>query len=149
MVLQDVDAQLGAGALVGELHATIAIALNCAGYVTNGSVRDLPEIEALGFHLFAGSLAVSHMYAHVSEYGKPVEIGGLRIHPGDLLHGDMHGVHTIPLSIAAEIPAMASQIREEEKELKAFCRSPQFSLKGLDQKLLELPGDGFELPLTG
>ena len=149
MVLQDVDDQLGAGALVGELHATIAIALNCVGYVTNGSIRDLPEVKLLGFHLFAGCVAVSHMYAHVSEYGKPIEIGGLTIRPGDLLHGDRHGVHTIPLAVASEIPPMASQIRKEEKELKAFCRSPQFSLKALDEKLLELPGDGFELPLTG
>ena len=61
------------GALVGELHAVIGLALNCVGYVTNGSVRDLPAVEALGFHLFAGSVAVTHQYAHVSEYGEPVE----------------------------------------------------------------------------
>ena len=65
------------------------------------------------------------MYAHVSEYGKPVEIGGLTIRPGDLIHGDRHGVHTIPLSIAAEIPNMAAQILSEERELKEFCRSRQ------------------------
>lgn len=147
MVLEDVDDQPGAGALVGELHATIGLALNCIGYVTNGSVRDLPAVEELGFHLFAGSLAVSHMYAHVSQYGKPVEIGGLKIQPGDLIHGDRHGVHTIPLSIAAEIPKVASQIRNEERELKEFCQSRRFSLERLDKKLQELPGDGFEMLL--
>ena len=147
MVIQDVDEQPGAAALMGELHAVIGRALNCVGYVSNGSVRDLPAVEALGFHLFAGSAAVSHMYAHVSEYGRPVEIGGLEIRPGDLIHGDLHGVQTIPLAVAADIPKMASEILKEERELKAFCQSPRFSLQGLDEKLQDLPGDGIELRL--
>ena len=149
LVLQDVDPIPGAGALVGELHALIALGLNCVGYVTNGSVRDLPAVEALGFHLFAGSVAVSHMYAHVSEYGEPIEIGGMKIESGDLLHGDRHGVHSIPLSIASEVPKMVTQMLSEERDLRDFCRSPRFSLEGLDRKLQVLPGDGVELPLTG
>jgi 4-hydroxy-4-methyl-2-oxoglutarate aldolase len=149
MVLEDVDEEPGAGALVGELHAVIGLALNCVGYVSNGSVRDLPEVEAHGFHLFSGSVAVSHKYAHVSEYGHPIEIGGLKIKPGDLLHGDRHGVHSIPLSIASEIPDMAAKILREERELKDFVQRPGFSLQKLEKKLENLPGDGFEMPLTG
>jgi 4-hydroxy-4-methyl-2-oxoglutarate aldolase len=149
MVLQDVDDHVGAGALVGELHAVIAQALECVGFVTNGAVRDLRAIRALGFHLFAGNVAVSHMYAHVSEYGKPVELGGLTIAPGDLIHGDRHGIHIIPLPVASKIPKMAAQIRKEKRNLKDFCRSPGFSLQGLDRKLQEVPGGGLDLPLTG
>jgi regulator of RNase E activity RraA len=148
LVIEDVDEEPGAGALVGELHAVIGLALHCIGYVTNGAVRDLTAVEALGFHLFAGSVAVSHKYAHVCEFGVPVEIGGLKVFPGDLVHGDRHGVHTIPLSIASDVPAMASQILSEERELKEFCRSPQFSLQGLDEKLGMLPGDGLETHLA-
>lgn len=139
MVLEDVDERAGAGALVGELHATIGLSLHCIGYVTNGSVRDLPAVAAWRFHLFAGSVAVSHMYAHVSEYGEPVELGGLKIQPGDLLHGDRHGVHCIPLPIATEIPGMAAEILKEERSLKDFCRSPQFSLDALDERMQQLP----------
>ena len=128
MVVQDVDETPGGGALVGELHAVIGLALHCVGYVTNGSVRDLPGVKATGFHLFAGGVAVSHQYAHITEFGKPVEIGGLSIQPGDLIHGDCHGVHQIPLSIAPDIPAMASEILNEELELKELCRSRLFSL---------------------
>lgn len=147
MVVQDADESPGAGALVGELHALISIALKCVGYATNGSVRDLPAIQALGFHLFAGSAAVSHMYAHISEFGTPVEIGGLEICPGDLVHGDCHGVHTIPLSVAAEIPATASEVLREKRELRTLCQSPRFSLEQLDHKLQDLLGDEFEVPL--
>ncbi|HUA20885.1 MAG TPA: RraA family protein [Bryobacteraceae bacterium] len=147
MVVEDADEYPGAGALVGELHAVIGLALNCVGYVTNGSVRDVREVEALGFQLFAGSPAVSHMYAHICEFGTPVRVGGLDISPGDLIHGDRNGVHAIPLSVAREIPQMALEIEAEERELKEFCRSPRFSLDRLDEQLGHLPGDGFEMHL--
>jgi len=147
MVVQDVDERPGVGALVGELHAVIGLALKCVAYVSNGAVRDIEAVESLGFQLFAGAVAVTHMYAHISEYGHPVEIGGLEIHPGDLVHADRHGVHKIPLEVAAEIPRMAAQIREEEAELKKFCRSPRFSLDGLERQFERLPGDGVEARL--
>lgn len=149
MVVEDADEHPGAGALVGELHALIGRALHCAGYVTNGAVRDLPAVRALGFQLFAGSVAVSHMYAHIAEYGTPVEIGGLKISPGDLIHGDCHGVHLIPLSIAPELPAMALGILQEESQLRELCRSSRFSLDRLEQQMEKIPGDGFEVVLGG
>ena len=149
MVVEDADEHPGAGALVGELHALIGRALHCAGYVTNGAVRDLPAVRALGFQLFAGSVAVSHMYAHIAEYGTPVEIGGLKISPGDLIHGDCHGVHLIPLSIAPELPAMALGILQEESQLRELCRSSRFSLDRLERQMEKIPGDGFEVLLGG
>ena len=135
LVLQDVDISPGFGAFVGDIHANISSALGCVGYVTNGAVRDLPSVRDLGFHMFSGCIAVSHAYAHLVEFGQPVEIGGLKIAPGDLVHGDRHGVHTIPLEIVSEIPAVASKLLEEERELVEFCRSAKFSLEGLRHRL--------------
>ena len=146
IVLKDVDERPGSGALVGALHAAIAMGLNCHAYVTNGSVRDLPVVEALGFQLFAGSVSVTHQYAHVAEFGKPVEIGGCAISPGDLIHGDLHGVQTIPLSVAAEIPRVAQQILAEERDLTSFCASSLFSLDALERKLNSAPGGGCDTP---
>lgn len=82
MVLQDADENPGTGALAGELHAAIGMALACVGIVTNGAVRDLPQLSNMGFNAFAGSLIVAHSYAHVGTFGEPVEIGGLPISPG-------------------------------------------------------------------
>lgn len=135
MVLQDVDHVPGLGAFVGEIHAAIGHALHCVGCVTNGAVRDLPAVEAAGFPFFAGSVAVSHAYAHVIEFGGPVEIGGLKIESGDLLHGDRHGVVSIPLSIAAQVPEEAFKIRCQEKELVEYCKSPGFSLDELYERI--------------
>jgi len=141
LVLQDVDRAPGFGAFVGEIHATISLALGCVGYITNGSVRDLPAVRAMGFHLFSGSVAVSHAYAHLVEFGEPVEIGGLKISPGDLIQGDRHGVQIIPLPLVGEIAEEAAKIQSEEQELLTFCRSPQFSLQGLADRLTRVSKD--------
>jgi regulator of RNase E activity RraA len=135
IVLQDIDHVPGFGAFVGEIHASIAMALGSVGYVTNGSVRDVPAIRDMGFHLFSGSLSVSHAYAHLVDFGEPVEIGALKISPGDLLEGDRHGVVTIPLELVSQIPAEASKIRGEERVLIDYCRSREFSLEGLAKRL--------------
>jgi regulator of RNase E activity RraA len=135
IVLKDVDHQPGVGAFVGEIHAEIGLALHCVGCVTNGAVRDIPAVEKSGFHLFAGSVAVSHSYAHIVDFGEPVEIGGLRIHPGDLVHGDRHGVHTIPLEIAHEISEVAACVAAEEGRLIELCRCEGFSLEKLGAML--------------
>ncbi len=135
MILQDVDHHPGVGAFVGEIHAEIGLALGCTGCVTNGAVRDLPAVEKTGFHLFAGSVAVSHAYAHIVDFGEPVTIGGLKIHPGDLVHGDRHGVHMIPLEIAHEIPKIAASLLAEERDLIELCRDPGFTVAKLAAKL--------------
>lgn len=131
VVVQDVATRPGLGSLVGAVHMNILRVLHCLGVVTNGSVRDIPAAESAGFHLFAGSVSVSHAYIHIVEIGKPVEIGGLEIHSGDLLHGDLHGVQSIPLDIAAQIPPVAAQIAAQEQAIIALCRSPEFSLEKL------------------
>lgn len=131
VVVQDVSSQAGLGALLGEVHVNILRALGCVGAVTNGAVRDIPAVQDLGFPFFAGNLSVSHSYVHIVEIGTPVKIGGLNIKSGDLLHGDLHGIQSIPPEIAAEIPATAAQITAREHALIALCRSNDFSLEKL------------------
>jgi 4-hydroxy-4-methyl-2-oxoglutarate aldolase len=141
MVLQDVEDSPGVAAWVGEIHAAIGMALGCVGCVTNGAVRDLPAAKAAGFHLFSGSLSVSHSYAHIVEFGGPVELGGLTVSSGDLIHGDRHGVLTIPLSIAAQVPGEARKILCEERALIEFCRSPRFSPEELSERIKAASAD--------
>ncbi len=138
MVLQDADHNAGLGAFVGEIHAAIGGALNCVGCVTNGAVRDLPAVEAMGFQMYASHTSVSHAYAHIADFGEPVEIDSLKISSGDLLHGDRHGIVNIPLSIATAIPLQASKIRQEEHELVEFCRSSRFTLQELAERIQKM-----------
>jgi 4-hydroxy-4-methyl-2-oxoglutarate aldolase len=131
VVVQDVATRIGLGSLVGAVHMNILRALGCVGALTNGAVRDLPVARNLGFQLFTSRLSVSHAYVHVVEFGAPVEIAGLIIKSGDLLHGDQHGIQTIPLDIAARIPAEAARIREKEQAVIALCQTSGFSIEKL------------------
>ena len=109
VVVQDTASLTGLGSLVGEVHMNILQTLGCVGAVTNGAVRDLPAAAAAGFHLFAGNVTVSHAYVHIVEFGGPVEVGGLSVRSGDLMHGDLHGVQSIPLDLAGRIPRRGRQ----------------------------------------
>ena len=131
VVMQDVDPSPGLGAFLGDVHASICQGLGCVGYVTNGAVRDLEAVRRSGFHFFAGHVSVSHAYAHIIDFGEAVDIGGMRVRPGDMVHGDRCGVQTIPLKIAAEIPAVAACLEEKERKIIEYCHSPEFTLKGL------------------
>jgi 4-hydroxy-4-methyl-2-oxoglutarate aldolase len=132
-VIQDLEPDAGGG-VVGEVHSAILKAFHCVGAITNGSVRDLPGVSRLGFSLFAGSVSVSHAYAHMVGFGEPVEIFGLQVASGDLIYADCHGAISIPREIADDVPAKAEEIRVREQRILDFCASPGFS----QEKLLEL-----------
>jgi 4-hydroxy-4-methyl-2-oxoglutarate aldolase len=134
VVVQDVDERPGLGGFVGELHATILRALDCVGYATNGSVRDADAVRArVGLPMFASGIAVSHAFAHVVEFGEPVQIGGLRVGSGDLLFGDRHGLQSVPPQLVERIPDAAARMMAHERRIIALCRSPQFSIDALTQ----------------
>ena len=126
-VIQDLEAETGVGSALGEVHAAILKAFRCEGVITNGAVRDLTGIRKMQFPILARSLAVSHSYSHVVDYGQPVDILGLRVHVGDLLYADCHGVISIPNKIACEISETAAKIRAHEQQIIDVCQSSDFS----------------------
>lgn len=131
IVVQDVATRIGLGSFLGAVHMNILKALGCIAALTNGSTRDLPRAAALGFQLFSGGISVSHAYVHIVEFGTPVEIGGMRVNSGDLLHGDRHGIQTVPLDIAGQIPEVAARIEQKEQSIIQLCQSSDLSLDKL------------------
>src|SRR5271169_6807760 len=138
LVLEDMDDPPGRGAFVGDMHAAILKALGCIGYLTNGAVRELPSVRAMGMQLFAGSVGVSHAYAHIFEIGAVISVGGMEVRPGDLLHGDRHGVLTVPAEIAARVPGVADRVQRAEQSIIDFCRSKDFSVPKLREVMKTL-----------
>jgi 4-hydroxy-4-methyl-2-oxoglutarate aldolase len=134
IVLQDLDTHPGTGSFMGEIHAAIARALGSVACITNGGVRDMQALERIGLQCFAGGPCVSHSYAHIIDFGEPVTVGGLRISPGELLHGDLNGVLSVPLQITGNLEQAVRDIVTREAELLDFCRSPEFAL----EKLIEV-----------
>jgi 4-hydroxy-4-methyl-2-oxoglutarate aldolase len=140
IVIQDVDEPAGLGSFVGDVHANILLALGCIGVVTNGAVRDLPDVRKAGFQMFAGNVSVSHAYAHIFDFGGPVNVGGMEVRPGDLIQGDLHGVQTIPLEIAAQVPEKALEIQKKRDGLISFCHSSDFTVDKLRKMIKEMNG---------
>ena len=108
MVIQDLDEPI-AGACFGELLCNAYNAFGGSGLVTSGAGRDLDQIEAIDFPVFVGSKICSHGCGHIPGIGIPVQVGGITIYQGDLLHGDRNGVTTIPLEIAADVVEIADE----------------------------------------
>ena len=91
-------------ALWGGLMSTRALHLQAAGAVIDGFARDAGEIEALGFPVFCRGLYAQDQAPRgkVIDYRNSLEIGGVRIEPGDLIYGDREGVLVIPRAAEAE-----------------------------------------------
>jgi regulator of RNase E activity RraA len=138
VVMQDIDQEPGTGAFLGVVHVNILKALGCVGAVTNGAARELTEIESSGFQVFAGRLAISRAYVHIVEFGGPVQVGGLKIQPGDLLHGDRHGIINIPQDLATKLPAVARRIAEKKQQVIELSKKPGPTFEELGQALREL-----------
>jgi 4-hydroxy-4-methyl-2-oxoglutarate aldolase len=130
LVFQDVGPQPRKSAHMGEVMATLAWRLGVVGLVTDGGVRDLLEVQRLGFHYFAAGVVASHGNPRLLAVNVPVKLDGVRIEPGDLLHGDMNGVTTIPLGIASQVAETARHVREDEARLMGYIKSPEFTVEG-------------------
>jgi regulator of RNase E activity RraA len=93
----------------GELLTTAARARGAAGAVTDGFVRDVRGIRAVEFPVFHGGIAPldSKGRGEVAEIDVPIEIGGVRIAPGDLVFGDVDGVVVVPRQAEEEVLARA------------------------------------------
>lgn len=134
VVIEDLDVPAGCGSLLGEVTGTYFNALGCTGFLTNGGVRDIRDVARLGLSVYAAAACVSHAYVRIVDVGGTVTIGGLTIAPGDLLHGDEHGVLSIPREIASEVCNSAEGIRHEEQETIAWVYSGEFSAEAFVER---------------
>lgn len=134
VVMQDVDDRPGTGSFWGEVNSAVHQGLGLAGVLTNGSVRDLGDLSPT-FPILAGSIGPSHAHVHVEDFGQPVEVFGLRVAHGMLLHADRHGAVVIPPEHLQALPACIDLVRRREAPLIAAARSGRFGIAELEQAL--------------
>jgi regulator of RNase E activity RraA len=130
IVIQDLDENKGYGAFWGEVNSAIHLGLGCHGLITDGGVRDLPDI-AKGFQMLAGRVIPSHAHVHVVDYGRSVTVAGMRVSDGDLIHADQHGAVVIPHAVAADVKAAAQLIQRRERVIIEAARRPGFNIEKL------------------
>src|SRR5215471_11930278 len=113
VVYQDLDDPCVA-ATFGEIMCSTYQAFGAVGLITSGAARDLDQVRRIGFAAFSNGAICSHGYSHIVDLNRTVRVGGLTVHPGDLLHADANGVTTIPLDIAPEIAGAAAEYVKAE-----------------------------------
>jgi regulator of RNase E activity RraA len=129
VVLEDLDGEhVGYGAFWGEVQSNVHKALGCLGTITNGSIRDIPAI-ASGFQMLAGSLAPSHAYVHVVEFGVDVTIHGMAVKSADLIHADRHGAVVVPTDKIDAMQAAAETLSAREAKIIAAARAPNVTVE--------------------
>ena len=135
LVFKDVGPNPVKSAHCGEIMATLAARLGMQGLVTDGGVRDLLEVERLGFLYFAGGLVPAHGTTRFVRVNVPVTIDGVTVQPGDLIHGDANGVTTIPWEVAPEVVAAVMKVRQREGDLLEFIKGDAFDVEGVLRRL--------------
>jgi regulator of RNase E activity RraA len=137
VAFQEIGGHGNYAAHCGEVMATAFTRLGAVGLATDGGVRDVPEVRALRFHYFCRGTVVSHAHFKIVRVGVPIQILGLDIKPGDLLHGDENGLMKIPDAALAGIKTAVEQVRDRERRLMEFMRSPEFSVEKLKGRFIE------------
>lgn len=121
-------------ALWGELMSTRAIHLKAAGAIVDGFCRDSAGILALNFPCFShGTYAQDQgPRGKVVDYGVPVEIGGVRIRPGDILFGDRDGVLVIPKEAEEEAIARAFEKVATENKVRLAIQNGMSTVEAFE-----------------
>jgi len=137
VVFQDLD-EPSAAATFGEVMCTTYQTFGACGLITSGAARDLDQVRSLEFPAFSNGIICSHGYSSIPDINIDVTVGGITIHPGDLLHGDRNGVTTIPLEIASEVAGACETFASAEAIILDYLRSGVATPAGLNQAQKEM-----------
>lgn len=129
VVFQDLDNPVAA-ATFGEVMCTTYKAFGAVGLITSGAGRDLDQVEALDFPCFTSGTICAHGYCQVVQLNVPVHVGGVMVHPGDLLHGDRNGVTTIPNHLAAAVVDACPELAAAEAIVLDYLKAGNVTPKG-------------------
>ncbi len=132
LVIKDIGPERTRSCHMGEVMATTAKSLGAIGCISDGGLRDVVEVRALGgFQYFCPGFVVSHGNPFILDVNVPVTLDGMAVQPGDLLHGDVNGVLVVPDGIADKVVEEAERVRSAEREVLEFVRAPGLTVEKL------------------
>jgi 4-hydroxy-4-methyl-2-oxoglutarate aldolase len=137
VVFQDLD-EPPAAATFGEVMAAIYKRFGCVGLITSGAARDLEAVRRMDFAVFASGISVSHGFGRIEAVDCTVNVGGLTIRPGDLLHADMNGIVTVPKTIAGQVADACQGWIQAEAIVLDYLKRPEVDIEGLKDALEQL-----------
>lgn len=131
-VIEDIDYPNCIAGWWGEVNVAVHKGLGLSGAVTNGVMRDLDVIDK-GFPVLANSIGPSHGYVHVIDIGTPVNVQGMQVVQGDLIHADRHGSLVIPTDVIDDLAASIDKVIASEAIVLGPANKPGFTIAKLEQ----------------
>ena len=134
VVMQDVGQDRLHSCHAGEVMSTTMKRLGAVGILTDGGLRDVREVAALGgFQYFCAGLVVAHGNPICVSVNTEVMISGMQVRPGDLLHGDVNGVVLIPDECAGQVAEAAQRVWAREEQTLRQIAAPDYTVRGKDE----------------
>ena len=135
-VVEDVDYPDAIGAYWGEINTSVHKAFGLNGALTNGVMRDLGDLPE-GFPVIAGSIGPSHGFVHIRKIDCPVELFGMSVNPGDLIHADRHGAVVIPADVIPVLNEAITKLFATEKRVLEPARQEGFDFDAFEKAWFE------------
>ncbi len=131
----DVEGDLGC-AVIGEVLMSIAKTRGVLGIVVDGAVRDIDAFEEHGFPCWAKGVNLrGPLKEGPGSINVPISIGGMIVHPGDIILGDSDGVIAVSPSQAIEAARLGHEKVKQEKEMLKTIQAGQYSAPWVDELL--------------
>jgi 4-hydroxy-4-methyl-2-oxoglutarate aldolase len=108
--------------VLGDGMAKALHSCGCIGVVTDGGVRDVNGLLTIPFAAYSRGSTIHHTSLRVRSIDKAIEIGGITVRPGDIIHANREGVIKIPSSCLDKLAANARQMRSFECEAHGVLR---------------------------
>jgi len=131
IVLQEIGGYREFASHSGDVMTTLVKNFGAIGLVTDCNVRDFNEVKALDFHTFAAGVSPSHVFCRIAQVGVPVQVHGMTVRTGDIVHGDINGLVQVPTEKIDELPEKIAHVRKSEQELIARINKGGFTLEDL------------------
>ena len=109
--------------------ANVSKKLGAVGLVTDGGVRDVETVHGMGFHMFAAGTVPAHGNFGLDETMVPVEVGGVLVNYGDVVHADMNGVVVFPLDLVDFVIEESHKVTERESANFEWVNSKAFDIQ--------------------
>ena len=136
VAMQDLDYESGVGANWGEIHTQLFHRLGALGTVTNGAIRDL-HANHPGYQLLGSRVSPSHRHVRVVSIAREVDVCGMCVKDGDIIHMDQHGAVCFPPAMAHGLPEAIAVMVGRERLLLDVINSENFSLDAVRGAMLK------------